>query len=426
MNLYLFSDNDVAARFGIGTYLKEMTHALEGTSIHVHIVHLHSARPEFIIEKSRLFLRQNDRSLLTGQVENWYIPEVRNQNTFDGTIQKVEDYFRNVIYLLRLNIKETTDLVFHFNYNQSQALAKGLKEIFDCKTVTTIHFMKWAFEYQGNLQQLHALKSKPENQMSSIEQLFYTTDAYEGLLYKEVDRVIALSQHMKNLLCNEYRLNPEKICVIPNGLDGASFMPVTDKKNLRGKWKISENESLILFAGRLHSIKGLIFLIRAFRKVLETIPDSRLVVAGSGNSDTYVRESKDICTKITFAGLLDRNELYELYQIADIGVVPSLYEPFGYVAIEMMMHEMPVVATATSGLNEVVDATCGIKVPTIEHPDRVEIDTELLAEKILYLLQHPEERKRLGVNARKRYERFYTSAVMRKNLLNFYSSLYDT
>ena len=89
----------------------------------------------------------------------------------------------------------------------------------------------------------------------------------------------------------------------------------------------------------------------------------------------------------------------------------------------MMMHSLPTVVTATSGLNEAVDDTCGLKAPVIEHPDRTEADTGLLVEKMLYLFQHPEERKRLSANARERYETVYSAEIFRKNMLNFYHSL---
>jgi glycosyltransferase involved in cell wall biosynthesis len=68
--------------------------------------------------------------------------------------------------------------------------------------------------------------------------------------------------------------------------------------------------------------------------------------------------------------------------IVDVGVIPSLLEPFGYVALEMMMHELLVVVTATSRMNEVVSDTCGLKVSIIKYPDKVEIDTSLLAVKV--------------------------------------------
>ena len=89
------------------------------------------------------------------------------------------------------------------------------------------------------------------------------------------------------------------------------------------------------------------------------------------------------------------------------------------------MHELPIVATATSGLNEVVDESCALKIPLIVSSDSVEIDTSLLAEKIVYLLQNPEEAKRLGKNGRKRYLEKYSSEVFRKNMLAFYNSLWS-
>ena len=109
MNLYLFNANDSAATYGIGSYLKELTQALEGGGLNIHIVHLHAVKPEFEIVK-------------TNHVENWYIPEVRNHSTFSGSVQKLEDYYHHVVYLLRLHIRDTKDLIFHFNFNQSYFL----------------------------------------------------------------------------------------------------------------------------------------------------------------------------------------------------------------------------------------------------------------------------------------------------------------
>lgn len=146
-------------------------------------------------------------------------------------------------------------------------------------------------------------------------------------------------------------------------------------------------------------------------------------MAGSGNYDKCFQECKDICSKITFTGLLEKQDLHELYQMADIGVVPSLFEPFGYVAVEMMMHGLPVVATATSGLDEVVDETCGFKIPLFVQLDCVEIDILLLAEKILYLLEYPAESNQMGANGRKRFLENYSSEIFYENMLHVYKLL---
>ena len=168
--------------------------------------------------------------------------------------------------------------------------------------------------------------------------------------------------------------------------------------------------------------------------MLETLPNCRLIIAGSSNPNpqskeakdiyTYLKEAKEICTKISFTGLLEKKDLYELYQIADVGVVPSLFEPFGLVAVEMMMHQLPLVFTATSGLNKVVDESCGMKTPITVLSDSVEIDTSVLAQKILHLLQNPAQAKRLGRNGRKRYLDNYASKVFGANMLQLYQSLW--
>ena len=86
INLYLFNENETAFTYGIGTYLKELSETLECPNIIVHIVHLHSVCSEFEIVK-------------TNHVEHWYIPEVRNNNTYSASASKVESYYRNVIYI---------------------------------------------------------------------------------------------------------------------------------------------------------------------------------------------------------------------------------------------------------------------------------------------------------------------------------------
>jgi glycosyltransferase involved in cell wall biosynthesis len=92
------------------------------------------------------------------------------------------------------------------------------------------------------------------------------------------------------------------------------------------------------------------------------------------------------------------------------------------VAVEMMMHALPLVVTATSGLNEVVDENSGLKVPLTELPDKVEIDTSLLAQKILHLLQNHGGAKKLGKNARKRFLEKFSVYIFRENMIRIYIS----
>ncbi|MCC8134241.1 MAG: TIGR04157 family glycosyltransferase [Tannerellaceae bacterium] len=407
INLYIFNETRRGAAYGVGAYIRELTAVLKDSNIKVCIVNIASDKPQIQTEE-------------TDGIRQWYIPKViAQQRTIED--QKIDDlYYRNVVYLLQLHIEDKKNLVFHLNYNQCGSLAEELKNAFDCKLIAVSHFTEWGFKIYDNLPRLRTtLKEEdPDSLEESVKKSFEEDRSY----YSKVDQVICLSEYMQDILCQDYGLDRANISIIPNGLPDIA-PPVMDVEFLRNKWYISSGEKVILFAGRMDEVKGVSYLMKAFREVVQQYPEVRLILAGSGSYDTFLQEAKDICTKITFTGLLEKDELYELYQLADIGVVPSLFEPFGYVAVEMMIHELPLVATATSGLNEVVDSTCGLKVPLTGLPENVEIDPSLLAQKIMYLIQHPTEAKKLGQNGRKRYLKEYSSEIFRRNMLHLYTSL---
>lgn len=405
MNLYIFNDGCVGSVYGVGTYIRELIIALKDSDLNICIVNILS-------DKSRILFEEIDG------VFYWYFPKPVSEQPTTMDTKCVKLYFRNVLYLLQLHIKDKKDLIFHFNFTQYIDFVDSLKRTFDCKIVSVAHFSDWGTIVFDNLQRLRNIlnEESPDSFGMKLKRSFEIEKSY----YSNVDHTVCLSNYMHEVLCRDYALDATKVSVIPNGLcDVADFS--ADTKFLREKWNVEPREKIILFAGRVDEIKGISYLIKAFREVHKIEPDSRLVIAGSGDYNKFFEEAKNICMKITFTGLLERTELYELYRIADVGVVPSLFEPFGYVPVEMMMHELPIVATATSGLNEVVDESCGLKVPIYILPDNVEIDTSLLAQKIVFLLQNPVEAKRLGKNGRERYLEKYSSYVFGRNMKAFYS-----
>jgi len=241
-----------------------------------------------------------------------------------------------------------------------------------------------------------------------------------------MDNIICLSQFTKRLLIDYYRIS-SNISVIPNGLSDSITTSYFKKNMLKKKYQIPSISNTILFVGRLDPIKGLEYVIRSFRKILKYKPNVHLIIAGRGNFETYLKECENDWMNIHFTGFLLKEQLYELYSISDIGVIPSFHEQCSYVAIEMMMYSLPIIGTTTTGLQEmIVDGETGLHIPLIEYDDRVELDTQLLSEKMLFLLQHPKERKRMGANARKRFEKIYSSEVFHENMFNFYTTLYDT
>ena len=412
MNLYIFNQSRRGgAVYGVGTYIRELTAALKDSEIKVYVVNLASLKPQ--IQKEEI-----------DGIQYWHFPapvQWTESNPYQWAL-----YYRNIVYVLQLHSKDKKELIFHLNYMENKPLADALKSVFDCKTVLVVHYLRSVMTLLGNISRIRRIISQPDEPADLLEISAKESflDEKELLQSHSIDKIICLSNHTFDLLHRDYRIEKEKMVVLSNGLyDMANTHPKIQL--LRKNWNLSVNEKIILFVGRLDEAKGLGYLIRAFRKLLEIIPNCRLMITGSGNYDFYLQEAKDICTKITFTGLLEMKELFELYQIASIGVMPSLTEQCNYVAIEMMMHNIPMVSTAAPGLAEMTeDGISSLQVPLIEHPDRVEIDTELLAEKMLYLLQHPAEAQKIGQNARKRYLKEYSSEVFRKNMLQFYKSLF--
>ncbi len=408
INLYLFNNKNRGALYGVGSYVRDFVAALRGCDIRIHVVYPFGEKDQ--IERWE-----------EGEVSYLSFPEPVAEDWNSLEVRQRAAYSRNIVYLLRRSVRDTEKLVFHLNSYRDEALARELKAAFRCRVVTAAHFSDWSSVLYDNPERLRAILRKECTH--PLDDVIRESFEEERAFYAATDRVISLSGYMRALLREEYGLLPDRVAVIPNGMADVADTD-RDPAPIREKWQLRPEERIILFVGRLDSIKGVRFLIRAFRRVSRQYPDSRLWIVGDGDYKDCFDEANPIFSRITFTGFLDRASLLELYRLADVGVVPSLFEPFGYVPVEMMMHELPVVATATSGLNEVVDESCGLKVPLSVSEDKVEIDTSLLAEKIVYLLRNPEEARRLGKNGRKRYLEKYSSEVFRENMLAFYKSLW--
>ena len=116
-------------------------------------------------------------------------------------------------------------------------------------------------------------------------------------------------------------------------------------------------EKLVLLIGRLVYEKGFQFALEALPEIIERLPNTRFVVAGSGTHEQELRrqaEELGLMEHGTFVGWIGDDVLHSLYRIADVCVVPSIYEPFGLVALEAMASSCPCIVADTGGLREVV------------------------------------------------------------------------
>jgi glycogen(starch) synthase len=161
---------------------------------------------------------------------------------------------------------------------------------------------------------------------------------------------------MREHIADIYGLEERRIAVIPNGIDPADLVPVDDLDTLRSRFA-APDERLVLLVGRLVYEKGFQLALEALPGLIERVGNVRFMVAGSGTAEQELREQ---ATRLglddhgTFLGWIGDDVLHSLYRIADLTVVPSIYEPFGLVALEAMASGCPCLVADTGGLREVV------------------------------------------------------------------------
>jgi glycogen synthase len=178
----------------------------------------------------------------------------------------------------------------------------------------------------------------------------------ETWMANAADAVITCSHYMRDHVADIYGLDEARVAVIPNGIDPLDLQPVEDLDALRARFA-APHERLVLLVGRLVHEKGFQIALEALPGVIERLGDVRFLVAGSGTAEATLRaqaQELGLLDHGTFLGWIGDDVLHSLYRIADLTVVPSIYEPFGLVALEAMASGCPCIVADTGGLREVV------------------------------------------------------------------------
>lgn len=212
--------------------------------------------------------------------------------------------------------------------------ARAVKHIYRAPLISTIH----ATEYGRN----HGLHNDNQRYISDVE-WWLTFESW---------RVIVCSGYMEQELRNIFQLPSDKLRVVPNGVDTTVF------DNRPVDWERKTQRRMVFFVGRLVREKGVQVLLDAMPKILSYYPEAKVVVAGKGPYEEHLRHRTrelGISHRVHFAGYIDDATRNQLYREATVTVFPSLYEPFGIVALEGMAACTPVVVADTGGLREIVE-----------------------------------------------------------------------
>ena len=270
--------------------------------------------------------------------------------------------------------RDFVEEVMLLNFNMVERMVSelvGLSTAFD-----VVHVHDWLGAYAGKLFK-HALR------LPLIATIHATEFGRNGGLHNDLQRhisdlewwlcyeawqVIVCSRYMEGEVQHVFGLPRDKLKVIPNGIDPAKLLirGHADPSEVRARFA-HPDEKIVLFVGRLVREKGVWVMLDAFKDLLGVVPEAKLVVVGKGPEELYLRDYArrlGLEHKVYFTGFVDDETRNHLYHLCSVAVFPSLYEPFGIVALEAMALGKPVVVSDTGGLGEVVShGLTGMKFP---------------------------------------------------------------
>ena len=332
------------------------------------------------------------------------------KNGFLANSKIIEKFFR-------LYITDSPDNIFMLNHSPCEDLLKAIKNAFPLsKVFFTIHDLGWTSSLSGDFDKLKQIISKETSkrikaQYQSVIDYFHE----EQRMYDIADKVICLSNDTYQFLQEVYLLDKSKILLITNGLTD-THIPLSQAKKQRLKIKmgIPPDEKILLVVGRTTPVKGVYSLLNAFTNVVKRYTNCRLVIAGRiSDPDSILKLSKQVATKVSYTGLLNKKDLTRWYQIADIGLIPSLSEQCSYAGIEMMMHGLPVVASNGFGVRNMFREGVNAKIAETGNRKKKAFENNLTTA-ILELLSSDTLYQQLSSGSRQTYESYYTSGKMKE------------
>ncbi len=164
------------------------------------------------------------------------------------------------------------------------------------------------------------------------------------------DQIIAVSNMTRNIVIEKYNINPDKVTTVYNAVE-----PLSQAEKI--KLKKGVDEKIVTFLGRITMQKGPEYFVEAANMVLKKMNNVRFVMAGSGDMmNAMVKRAAElkIADRFHFTGFLKGDDVFDMFRMSDVFVMPSVSEPFGIVPLEAMQSNVPVIISYQSGVSEIL------------------------------------------------------------------------
>lgn len=370
----------------------------------VYEVHFNSDYPEFTVENV-------NESAASGVGWKFYFPKIVSTYLMDRGYPKVfiTPPLQILCEWLKNNIGDT--VIFHSNSEEFINVLNKTRRLIDFHIVSTVHFLPKHYSWK-ELDDYKEILTETKN------------DNY-GKQLELSDKIICVTEFAATSIKKNDSVSSNKISVIHNG-----YSPDKLPNNVsRDKYGINDNDLVLLFVGRITSEKGVFSLLAAFRNIRVEYVEVKLLLVGDGDYKLINDFREEFRDSLICLGKQSKEVVAELYDLADIGIIPSKYEQCSYVALEMMNRRLPVVATNTPGLRELfIDEHSGLLVDVSRGYDAnglldIVIDVDMLERQIVRLIRDSQLRSYIGMNGHKRWKEMFTADNMAEQTYNLYKSL---
>jgi glycogen(starch) synthase len=315
----------------------------------------------------------------------------KDVNAFVRWVRRMNEDMRELG--LELSERFEFDLVHSHDWLVARAAERVARQI-ERPWVVTVHATEFG-RHQGWVQ------NHPQSHIHSVERT----------MVRRADRVITCSEFMRRHVASVFGVSPRRISAIQNAIDPRDLEPVADDlAGLRARFA-EPDERLVLMVGRLVYEKGFHVALDALAPIIKQRGNVRFVIAGTGTAEEELKRQARklrLMRRGTFLGWIGDDMLHSLYRIADLCIVPSIYEPFGLVALEAMASGCLCLVADTGGLREVIpdDGSVGHRFPSR--------DAEALREIVEQVLSDDEARGRAVAAAREHVLHFDWAEVARE------------
>ena len=276
----------------------------------------------------------------------------------------------------------------------------------------------WSIIYGRILKRLGKIKYLVENRED--QGFSWGKQAYALLWMTRAmpDRVICVSEAVRQVVLKKERLDENRTLVVHNGVELVQDLVGDHRSTVRRDLGIAKSNIIVgMVANFNRSVKGVSYFLDAIPLIVRDVPLARCIILGWGKEEKALRKKAKalgIEHHVIFAGY--REDIGRYYEAMDISVLTSLSEGLSITLLESMNYGLPVVVTRVGGNPEVVvDGQTGYLVPPRDIPSFVE--------RVVWLLQNPDLRARMGQEARLRIEQRFQIRDVTDRYLKIYSDL---